>query len=81
MRLSTLFAVYLVSTVAAIATPFAIHGAEMAYRRMILVNSEAPLELAPKWAHRLCDIKTRNVQIHPYLETYPIGLCHRPKSP
>jgi hypothetical protein len=47
MRLSTLFAVYLVSTVAAIATPFAIHGAEMAYRRMIPVNSEAPLELAP----------------------------------
>src|SRR5580698_10459291 len=47
MRLSTLFVVYLVATAAAIATPFAIHGGEMVRRRMIPVNSETPLELAP----------------------------------
>jgi hypothetical protein len=47
MRLQTLFVVYLVSTAAAIATPFAIHEGEMARRRMIPVNSETPLEPAP----------------------------------
>jgi hypothetical protein len=47
MRLPTLFAVYLISTATAIATPFAIHEVEMARRRMIPVNSETPLEPAP----------------------------------
>src|SRR5271166_6375830 len=47
MRLRTLFALYLISTAAAIGSPFAIQKVEMARRRMIPVNSEAPLEPAP----------------------------------
>ena len=47
MRLRTLFALYLIATATAIGTPFAIRMAEMARRRMIPVNSEAPLEPAP----------------------------------
>jgi hypothetical protein len=47
MRLRILFALYLISTVAAIGTPLAIQTVEMARRRMIPVNSEAPLEPAP----------------------------------
>lgn len=47
MRLPTLFVVYLVSTATAIATPFAIEAVNMAHRRMMPVNSEAPLEPAP----------------------------------
>jgi len=47
MRLRTLFALYLISTAAAIGSPFAIQTVEMARRRAIPVNSEAPLEPAP----------------------------------
>ena len=47
MRLATLFAVYIASTIAAIYTPWAIHKIDMTRREMIPVNSEAPLEPAP----------------------------------
>ena len=47
MRLRTVFVVYLLSTAAVIATPFAIHALEKARREMIAVNSEAPLEATP----------------------------------
>lgn len=47
MPLRLLFLVYLVSTATAISTPLAIHELEMARRRMMPVNSEAPLEPTP----------------------------------
>jgi outer membrane protein assembly factor BamB len=47
MRLRRLFVFYIISTAAAIGTPFAIHGVEMVRRWMMPVNSEAALESAP----------------------------------
>jgi hypothetical protein len=47
MRLPALFALYAISTAAAIASPYAIHTVEMMRRKSMPVNSEAPLEPAP----------------------------------
>ena len=47
MRLSRLFLIYLLSTAAAIATPFALHGIDYARRRAIPVSSGPALEAAP----------------------------------
>ena len=47
MRLRTLFIVYGVSTVAAIATPFVLQGVKALALRAMPVNSEAPLQSAP----------------------------------
>jgi outer membrane protein assembly factor BamB len=48
MRLDTLFVVYLVSTVAAIGSPFTISVIDKEWRHTMHVNSEAALELAPE---------------------------------
>jgi len=47
MRLSALFALYLVSTAATISTPFAIHKVQQVRLGIMPVNSEAALESAP----------------------------------
>ncbi len=48
MRLGTLFIVYLLSTAAAISSPFAISAVDKKWRHMMPVNSEAALESAPE---------------------------------
>jgi outer membrane protein assembly factor BamB len=48
MRLGTLFIVYLLSTAAAISSPFAISAVDKRWRRMMPVNSESPLESPPE---------------------------------
>jgi sugar lactone lactonase YvrE len=47
MRLSRLFLIYLLSTAAAVATPFALYRIDYARRRMIPVGSGPALEAAP----------------------------------
>jgi len=48
MRLERLFVVYLISTAAAIGSPFAIYAVDKEWRLMMPVNSEATLEPAPE---------------------------------
>jgi len=48
MRLETLFVVYLISTAAAILSPFALRAVDTGWRQAMHVNSEAALEPAPE---------------------------------
>lgn len=48
MRLQKLFVVYLISTAAAVGTPFAISRVDSVWRLMMPVNSEAAVEAAPE---------------------------------
>jgi len=48
MRLESLFVVYLISTAAAIGSPFALRAVDAGWRQAMHVNSEAALEAAPE---------------------------------